>query len=365
MLGKIKEFSSHFSFIISCSNASSFLFLKDYKGINFSVFLLGAPMTTDRIFLCHAHEDKDAVYEIYKKLKTEGLNPWLDKEELLVGQDFDAAIRKAIKSARFMMIFFSNNSVSKRGYVQREFKLALDTLEEIPEEDIFVLPVRLDECEVPQRFGRLLYADLFQPDGFEMVLRTLKRKIPEIKNQVVERKNEAQKSKIVKPIYSLRSVPKTLSLDEVKSMLAEKNFYDKYRNSAGKGVEHNYELQSEGYVVFDGTTGLYWQQTGSGKDMSLKRLGAHIQQLNNNKLAGYADWRLPTLEEAMSLLESSKRHGGLYIDPLFDETQMRIWTADKQSASSAWNVDFFSGFCNIIQLSSNYVRAVRSGQSII
>jgi len=134
-------------------------------------------MVPDYIFLCHAHEDKGRVREVCNRLKAEGFNPWLDEEQLDVGADFDQAIRKAITQSKFMVIFFSDSSVGKRGYVQREFKMALNILEEIPEEDIFVLPVRLDECQIPQKFKHLLYSDLFEPNGFEKLVRTLKRRL--------------------------------------------------------------------------------------------------------------------------------------------------------------------------------------------
>ncbi len=79
-----------------------------------------------QIFLCHASEDNNIVQEIYRRLQAEGFQPWLDKENLLPGQLWQQEIPKALKASDFILIFFSQNSVSKRGYVQREFKLALN-----------------------------------------------------------------------------------------------------------------------------------------------------------------------------------------------------------------------------------------------
>ncbi len=92
---------------------------------------------------------------------------------------------------------------------------------------------------------------------------------------------------------------------------------------------------------------------------------AYIQQLNAKKFGGYNDWRLPTLEEAMSLMEP-KKHRELHIDRVFDRTQQWIWTADKESAGRAWCVFFNGGSCHHSGVGCDGdVRAVRSGESVI
>ncbi|MDR4497640.1 MAG: DUF1566 domain-containing protein [Candidatus Scalindua sp.] len=70
-------------------------------------------------------------------------------------------------------------------------------------------------------------------------------------------------------------------------------------------------------IVIDDTMSLMWRQNGSSHDMDWKKAKQWIRDLNS-RYAGYSDWRLPTVEEGASLLESSKMYGGLYIDPLFD-----------------------------------------------
>ncbi len=61
----------------------------------------------DRIFLCHASEDKKQVLSFYERLKAAGFNPWLDKMDLLPGHNWDGEIRRALKQSRFIIIFFS------------------------------------------------------------------------------------------------------------------------------------------------------------------------------------------------------------------------------------------------------------------
>ncbi|MGC1931965.1 MAG: toll/interleukin-1 receptor domain-containing protein, partial [Candidatus Nitrosopolaris sp.] len=99
------------------------------------------------VFLSYAREDSDAAKRLYEDLKNDGLSPWLDKESLLPGQNWEIEIRKAIKNSRYFIALLSSNSVDKRGFVQKEFKFALEVLDEVPESQIFVIPARLNECK--------------------------------------------------------------------------------------------------------------------------------------------------------------------------------------------------------------------------
>jgi hypothetical protein len=108
-----------------------------------------------QIFLCHASEDRAMVLEIYDRLKSLGYTPWLDKRDLLPGQNWPLEIQMAIEASDFVLVCLSKNSVTKRGYVQREFKLVLDVPTEIPEGTIYAIPVRFDDCTIPKQFNRL------------------------------------------------------------------------------------------------------------------------------------------------------------------------------------------------------------------
>jgi len=57
------------------------------------------------VFLCHASQDKPAVRELYKRLSAEKwIDPWLDEEDLLPGQDFDFEINQALRDADAIII---------------------------------------------------------------------------------------------------------------------------------------------------------------------------------------------------------------------------------------------------------------------
>lgn len=124
--------------------------------------------TTDRklrVFLCHASQDKPIVRELHQRLLAESLiDPWLDEEKLLPGMDWNMEIEKAVESADVVIVCLSNHSVTKEGYVQRELKFVLDIALEKPEGTIFIIPLRLDECDIPRRLRVWQYADFF-PDS--------------------------------------------------------------------------------------------------------------------------------------------------------------------------------------------------------
>jgi hypothetical protein len=74
---------------------------------------------------------------------------------------------------------FSSNSVTKKGGFQAEIRYALDCGSRIPLDDIYLIPVRLDECRVPARIQReVQWVDLFPSwkKGFQCVLKIMREK---------------------------------------------------------------------------------------------------------------------------------------------------------------------------------------------
>lgn len=118
-----------------------------------------------RVFLCHASQDKPAVRKLYLYLKQHGVQPWLDREHLLPGQNWEVEIPKAIDTSDVILVCLSKNSVNKEGYVQKEIAFALDKALEKPEGAIFIIPVKLEDCEVPARLKKYQWVEYFRIDG--------------------------------------------------------------------------------------------------------------------------------------------------------------------------------------------------------
>lgn len=127
-----------------------------------------------QIFLCYAREDEERVKNLYQRLSDEGFKPWMDKKDILPGELWENAIRKAIRGSDFFVACLSVNSVDKRGFLQKEIKYALDIWQEKLEDDIYLIPVRLEDCEVPEDLHKFHWVDLFENDGWERLVKAIK-----------------------------------------------------------------------------------------------------------------------------------------------------------------------------------------------
>ncbi len=164
---------------------------------------------------------------------------------------------------------------------------------------------------------------------------------------------ETVTTSLARVIIQLRSEPQPVSNAEfLKFFKLDKNFRPL------EYIQNDYE--DKGEVVIDHATGLMWQKSGSDEPLLYEEAQNSIDALNEKRFAHYSDWRLPTIEELMSLLKRKKQSNDLYINPIFDTTQKRCWSVDTERLSgSAWYVSFIIGdiYCDD---SGNYVRAIRS-----
>jgi len=119
---------------------------------------------SSKIFISYAREDYETAELLHGRLIAEGFFPWMDKFSLRPGDDFHASIRTNIATSAAVIILCSKSALDKRGFFQREVKYAIDQSETIPYGKRFIIPVRLDDCQIndPQ-VNRYNYHDLF-PD---------------------------------------------------------------------------------------------------------------------------------------------------------------------------------------------------------
>lgn len=248
---------------------------------------------TKQVFLSYAKEDCQFAHKLYLDLKRRGIRVWFDEVCLLPGQDWRREIKDAIHNSSYFLALLSSKSVSHIGYVQKELRIALDYLDLFPESSIFILPIRLDMC-TPQhdKLKDLHWVDLFPDSNYQCGL----QKILDV---------------LRSGTFSLRNSPIEISHKEVVEMIRKHDFYDSIINPTGKGILHVYHrITVEGdETVFDEATGLLWARRGSIYDYcdfvfaSEDELAEWLSRLNKFGFASRNDWRLPTLEETMALLE--------------------------------------------------------------
>lgn len=172
----------------------------------------------------------------------------------------------------------------------------------------------------------------------------------------------------------LRSLPATVLPQYVVHMIRNNRFHHPadLRDTGFSGFvlgafKHEFAtLTKDGNsVVLDKATGLMWQQGGSDRDMFLSDAETYVQTLNATRLAGFSDWRLPTVEELASLIEPIGAHENLFIDPRFSAIQTACWTSDSTrdfvKLTDSWIVNFLQGSVYSDTSKTKYfTRAVRS-----
>ena len=126
------------------------------------------------VFLIHTHRDKEAVHKLYQHLVKDQVNTWLDVESLQPGQDWQHEIRKAILRSEVVIVCLSRSFDKQQGFRHEELKIALEKVNLIPDDEVFIIPVRLEKCETPESLRHLHRVDLFEADGYKKLIRAVR-----------------------------------------------------------------------------------------------------------------------------------------------------------------------------------------------
>jgi hypothetical protein len=113
-------------------------------------------------FICYSKENKIVVREFFARLKKEGwIDPWFDEEDILPGERWQGSVINAVHASNAVIVFLSTLALKNEGFFHKELNLALDTANEKPAGTIFIIPIRLEECAVPERLLPYQYVDYF------------------------------------------------------------------------------------------------------------------------------------------------------------------------------------------------------------
>jgi hypothetical protein len=136
----------------------------------------------------------------------------------------------------------------------------------------------------------------------------------------------------------LRSRGAVVAEEAVAALVRKYGFFDRQHNPEGAfaGVLVD---NGDGLTVSDLKTGLMWQRGGCDIT-TIRNVQKYVQGLNRERFAGFADWRLPTMEEALSLVRPQRNEKGLHLHPCFSREQPFIFLADQRAPGGYWFLDF-------------------------
>jgi hypothetical protein len=120
-----------------------------------------SPLRSLSVFVCYAREDEAFAKELSEQLGNAGFRCWIDKEFLDPGVHWEQHIKEAISSTEAQVICLSTRSLAKEGYVQRELRLVEKRLEAMAAASQFVIPIRLDDCTLPDWLAAFQKEDFF------------------------------------------------------------------------------------------------------------------------------------------------------------------------------------------------------------
>ena len=138
-----------------------------------------------RVFLCHSSGDKPAVKKLYNKLnKYPWIEPWLDEKNILPGDEWDLTIRQAVRASDIVLVCLSRGAENKEGYLQKEIRQALDVADEKPDGILYIIPLKLEPCAVPERLSKWQWLNYYDADAYRTLLLSLRKRAKDLKIRV-------------------------------------------------------------------------------------------------------------------------------------------------------------------------------------
>jgi hypothetical protein len=141
--------------------------------------------------------------------------------------------------------------------------------------------------------------------------------------------------------FSLPQEPAEMSEEDVVALVARYDFAEQERNPRG-AFPHALVDNGDGLTVSDRATGLMWQRAGTDI-MSNRSIKREVTRINQEQFAGYSDWRLPSMAEALSLLENEKCANDQYLHCCFSDEQPFIFVDAVRKPGGQWFVDYKQG----------------------
>jgi hypothetical protein len=127
------------------------------------------------VFLSYTRADWERVSKLHAELGRAGFHVWIDRSDIL-GGDWRTAIKRGLRRSNFFLACLSSATAQPGEVLEFEWDSALEVQTEQLEGEVYLIPVRLEPCEVPLKLQHLQWIDLYQPDGFVRLVRALRMK---------------------------------------------------------------------------------------------------------------------------------------------------------------------------------------------
>ena len=167
-------------------------------------------MKYNNIFISYAKVDIKYAEKLYDFFLSKKYNPWLDKKKLNVGQKWEFQIQDALHKADFIVLLLSKTSMGKSGYIQWEFRKALEYCEYKLDSDSYVIPLKIDHFEVPKNLQKFQWIELID-DAFDQIVKSIEIQLKTLLNtsNIIKFSNHSvQLVNLIKTMPSCRSISK-------------------------------------------------------------------------------------------------------------------------------------------------------------
>ena len=104
----------------------------------------------EHVFISYCHENMAAVDRLIENFTSRGIKVWMDRNDLEPGMQWKPAIQQAIhQGAYFIACFSKESNAREQTFMSEELTLAVEKLRERPFDKVWFIPVKLNECEIP------------------------------------------------------------------------------------------------------------------------------------------------------------------------------------------------------------------------
>jgi WD40 repeat protein len=179
------------------------------------------------IFISHCSEDKDVVGDLAKRLKRKGIRVWYDEWGIPFGAEISESINNGVEKSYLLILAMSENALKSR-WVKNEVDLFL--IDDPDNAECRLIPIRLDNCEIPKKFRRFRYFDWRDrtPEQFKRLCREIKSRLRAEPCLPATEEKYQKTPKDIKSLLTDNSQPRKQSLNKMspcdKKLKREKTF---------------------------------------------------------------------------------------------------------------------------------------------